>query len=271
MRLVEILASTALASGAQLRSDSRVSEILVAEGRLQGVRLASGEGINASRIVSGLGRRRTLGELLPQEALPLSVAATLAGVPRTASARLLLALNGTPPFAGLSLHDLRGRLLIAPRSESAAEAKGASLIGELPRELVLEMTVPTFTDASLDGPGHHALCVRIPYVPFAPAGGWAMHRDELKKRVLATIESYAPGLSDRVVAATLLTPEDVRTLFGAEDGGPTLGRLLASYATRIRTPVPGLYLCGSDAEPFDVMSGRAGRLAAAMARAEAVP
>ena len=74
-----------------------------------------------------------------------------------------------------------------------------------------------------------------------------------------------------VTASLLLTPEDLRALFGAEESGPSVKRLLAPYATRIRTPLKGLYLCGSDAEPVDVISGRAGRLAASIARAELAP
>jgi phytoene dehydrogenase-like protein len=271
MRLAEVLAATARASGAELRCGERGAQILVADGRAAGVRLAGGEELGAAIVISGIGARRTLAELVPPAALPFGLAARLAESPRVASARLLLALDGTPPFAGVAPLDLQGRLILAARPESGAEAKSAALVGALPTEPVLELTIPTLAEATLDGPDRHALSVRIPYVPYAPDGGWGKQREVLKKRVMASLESYAPGLSDRVTAALLLTPEDLRTLFGAEESGTSVRRLLLPYAARIRTPLKGLYLCGSDAEPFDVISGRAGRLAASIARAEFAP
>jgi phytoene dehydrogenase-like protein len=39
-------------------------------------------------------------------------------------------------------------------------------------------------------------------------------------------------------------------------------RLIQPYEARIRTPLPGLYLCGHSAEPVDVLSGRAAHVAA---------
>jgi phytoene dehydrogenase-like protein len=92
----------------------------------------------------------------------------------------------------------------------------------------------------------------------------------LRKRAIAALESLAPGLKERIVGHAVVTPDDMRKRFGgasADSGSPML-RLLATCEARIRTPVAGLYLCGPSAEPMSVLSGRAGRLAAALALSE---
>jgi phytoene dehydrogenase-like protein len=103
-------------------------------------------------------------------------------------------------------------------------------------------------------------------MPLQPEGGWAKHRETLRKKILATLETYAPGLADRVTSTVLITPDESAALYGTTaDGTASLTRLLSPFESRIRTPIAGLYLCGADAEPFDVISGRAGRMAAAIA------
>ena len=60
--------------------------------------------------------------------------------------------------------------------------------------------------------------------------------------------------------------------FGQYQPGPqatgaraTLAHLLAPSAVRVKTRFAGLYLCGADAEPLACLSGRAARIAAALA------
>jgi phytoene dehydrogenase-like protein len=86
-------------------------------------------------------------------------------------------------------------------------------------------------------PGQHVLSVRAKGLASVDA-------------ITAQLERFIPLLRGRIVG----------TQTGERDVAQT--RLLESARTRIATPIRGLFLCGSGAEPMDALSGRAGRLAA---------
>ena len=118
--------------------------------------------------------------------------------------------------------------------------------------------------------GGHVLTALLPYMPTAIEGGWQANRENLRRQALATLERFAPGLKERVVAHRIMTPDDSAERYGSSPGelGSPLSRLLASYESRIRTPIARLYLCGAAAEPVSTLSGRAGRLAAGLVFAD---
>ena len=205
---------------------------------------------------------------------PLAVgfgrAAGLPEAQRLARAKILLALNAPPPFAGLTSRALRGRLVVAERPESAAEAKGAALTGRLPAELVFEATVPSIADPALAPEGSHVLSLVVPYVPVALENGWEEGRATLRERAIAALENFAPGLRDRLVTAEVLTPDDIAHRYGGEAGeiASPLARLLEPCEARVRSALAGVYLCGNAAEPGGAMSGRSGRAAAKRVQSE---
>jgi phytoene dehydrogenase-like protein len=85
------------------------------------------------------------------------------------------------------------------------------------------------------------------------------------KRVLGALESYAPGLKERIVATAWYAPEELAARYGHGEGTAFApDAMLMSARARVQSPVRGLFLCGSDAEPVPLASGRAGRVAAAL-------
>jgi phytoene dehydrogenase-like protein len=253
-------------AGAELRSGVRVSSIIAEEGRAFGVMLEDGSVYRAATVLSSLSARQTLLDLVPPGAIGFGA---LSPVPdqSMATAKILLALQGPPPIPGLAPYELDARFVIAERPETADEAKGMALLGRTPNELVMEATVPTAADPDLAPDGIHVVSVLVPLLPAAIDNGWAENREALGKRVVAKLELYAPGLKDRIVARAVLTPQDIALRYGehAVEAASPLPRLLAGYEMRVRTPLPGLYLCGTSAEPVSAISGRAGRIAARLA------
>jgi phytoene dehydrogenase-like protein len=102
-------------------------------------------------------------------------------------------------------------------------------------------------------------------------GDWATERDRLADLVVTTMERYAPGLGDLVLARQVLTPLDLQTEYGLSGGHvyhaePGLDqffvwRPLLGHA-RYRFGLPGLYLCGSGAHPGGGVTGAPGANAA---------
>jgi phytoene dehydrogenase-like protein len=268
--LATALAAAAGSAGAELRTNARVKLIIVENRRVVGVLLASGEIIAASAVLSSLDARHTLLELVPPECVGFGAAASLPDYQKVATARLIMGLNGLPPFAGLEARDLRSRIVIAERSEITTEAKSAALLGRLPEELLMEVSIPSVADPDLAPAKGHVLIAILPYMPVVIEGGWEASRENLRRRTLATLERFAPGLMDRVVTHWMMTPEDIAVRYAGHAGelGSPSSRLLASYESRIRTPIAGLYLCGAAAEPVSSLSGRAARLAAGLVFAD---
>lgn len=267
--LAEALVEAARAEGAILLPGAQVARIEVVGGRAAGVTLATGTGIEAGIVLSNVTLQKTLQKLVAPDAVPFGAMHQSAYPVRLASATVVFALKGLPPFAGLSRRELQGRVVVAERPESAAEAKGNALGGALPNDLVLEVLVPSIADDTLAENGRHVLTARVPYLPAQIGGGWESREEELKRRALAALEPYAPGLRDRIVDSLVITPSDFALRYGTGLSAVSPRRqFLQTYEARIRTPIQGLYLCGSGAEPIGAAAGRAGRLAAFLAIAE---
>ena len=73
--LVEALFSVCRARGVELQSEAEVGRIRVESGRVVGVELVDGTPIDADCVLSCIGPRRTLLDLVDPEALPTRMAA----------------------------------------------------------------------------------------------------------------------------------------------------------------------------------------------------
>nr|CDJ97108.1 pyridine nucleotide-disulfide oxidoreductase [Haemonchus contortus] len=85
------------------------------------------------------------------------------------------------------------------------------------------------------------------------------------------IDCYAPNFSSSVVGYEVLPPPDIERIFGLTGGNIFHGSMTLDqlYFTRpvprysnFRTPIKGLFLCGSGAHPGGGVTGAPGRLGA---------
>jgi phytoene dehydrogenase-like protein len=190
---------------------------------------------------------------------------------RGLAAKLHLALNRAPSFAGASEADVRGRLLVAPSMQYLEHAYNHSKYGEFSAQPAMEVTVPTVNDPSLAPAGQHVLSAIVQYAPYALKQGWESGRQQFMDAALDALERAAPGLRGSVVAAELLTPADMEREFRISGGHWHHGELAFDQflmvrpvpgAAQYRTPVEGLFLCGAGCHPGGGVMGIAGRNAA---------
>jgi phytoene dehydrogenase-like protein len=99
---------------------------------------------------------------------------------------------------------------------------------------------------------------------------------DMRERVEAQIERFAPGFRDRVLACTPRNTDELErdnpNLVGGDisGGANTLAQLIARPVLRrvpYSTPVPGLYLCSASTPPGGGVHGMCGHLAAKAALA----
>jgi phytoene dehydrogenase-like protein len=110
------------------------------------------------------------------------------------------------------------------------------------------------------------------YAPYTLAEGtWDSRREEIGDLVIATLERYAPGLTNLVEERMVLGPPDLEERFGLTGGNIFHGELLPDWLFdrrpaagwhRHRLPLARMYLCGSGAHPGGGVCGAPGRNAA---------
>ena len=277
--LATALATAARAAGAEIRTGATVQRVLVREDRAAGVRLASGEEISARAVISSADPKTTFLQLLGSEHLDAGFTRRVAQVrSRGLTAKLHLALDRAPQFAGLDAAALRGRLLIAPSSDYIERAYNHSKYQEFSGAPMLEITVPTLADPDLAPAGYHVMSVIAQYAPYTLSGGWPAARQRFTDVILETLAPYAPGLRGSVLASELLTPPDIEREFRISGGHWHHAELALDQflmlrpvpgAAQYHAPLRGLFLCGAGCHPGGGVMGLAGRNAARQVLKEA--
>jgi len=273
--LIEVLAASAMTLGADIRCDAPVSRVLVganADGQFaKGVQLADGETIEADRVISSADPQRTFLNLVGVKHLEIGFTNRIRRLRcEGLVAKLHLALNGLPEFAGLE--QANGRMILAPTMDTMEFAFDASKHGELPENPVMEVVIPSAHDATLAPEGQHVLSAHVMYVPHTLKGGWtSAARDLMCERAIDTIAQYAPKIREQIVHQELLTPPDLARDYHVTGGHwhhtefavDQMLMMRPTYeAAQYTTPIPGLYLCGAGCHPGGDITGAAGHNAA---------
>ncbi|MDX1979974.1 MAG: NAD(P)/FAD-dependent oxidoreductase [Bryobacteraceae bacterium] len=272
----EAIAASARASGAETRVSAAVSRILVKDGRATGVVLENGDELHAPIIASNLDPKVTFLHLLEESALPADFVRQIRRF-RTegTSCKINLALNGLPEFRclpGAPAPHHKATMHICPSIDYVERAWDDAKYGRPSQKPLLEMTVPTMYDASLAPPGKHVMGIFLQYAPYTLRGTtWDEQREPFFERVIGLIAEYAPNIRSVIEHHQVLTPLDLERRFGITGGNIFHGEMsvdqmfvmrpLAGWA-KYRTPVKGLYLCGSGAHPGGGVMGAPGHNAA---------
>ena len=271
--LTRAMARAAQAAGAEIRLGQEVERIAVEGGRVTGVVIAGHE-IEADCVVSGADPKTTLLTLVGAAHLPSEFAAQIGHYRANgAQAKLNLALSALPAFAGVSdASQLAGRIHIGPTLDYLERASDSIKYGEWSPEPWMEISIPSVLDSSLAPAGAHVASIHVHAAPRQlRRSSWPAERDRLLAACLELLERYAPGVSSLVVAAELLTPEDIELQQGSWGGHGFHGDLALDQWFAMRpgyglaqseTPITGLYLCGAGTHPGGFLTGTSGRLAA---------
>jgi len=273
--LTAALASAARAAGAEIRTGVEVSRIEVKDGRATGVTLTSGEELHAKAVVSNADPRRTLlGMMDPVHLAPGFLARIRNYRAAGTVAKINLALSGLPHFTSAAGKDgpLSGFIHIGPELDYLERAFDASKYGLWSPHPYLEVTIPSLTDPALAPPGGHVMSITAQYAPYRLRDtSWNVESAPFADAVIATLAAYAPDLPSLILRRQVITPVDLETNYGLTGGHIFHGELaldqlftmrpLLGWA-RYRTPILGLFLCGSGTHPGYGVSGLSGMNAA---------
>src|SRR3989454_2639604 len=295
--LTRAMSAAAIQAGAEIRAEAEVSRIAAKEGAVRGVVLASGEEITAKAVMSNADPRRTFLRLVDPAYLEPEFLVRVQNYRCAGTvAKVNLALSGLPRFTALesatpgSLSPsgqsgatrgaggrsapaaLAGRIHVGPEVDYLERAFDAAKYGEYSREPFLDILIPSVLDRSLTPPGQHVMSITVQFAPYRLRNGdWNEHRDGLGDTVIKTLSAYAPDLPGLVLCRQVITPRDLEETYGLTGGHIFHGELALDQLftmrpflgwARYRTPLKGLYLCGSGTHPGIGLTGISGRNAA---------
>jgi len=275
--LTQALASVARSLHVEIRTEAEVSRILVKDGAVTGVALANGEEYQAHTVASNADANVTFNRLLDNRLLPPSFAEAVNRISyESASLKINVALSELPDFKAcpgtLPGPQHRGTIHICPDLDYLDRAYDDAKYGRPSAQPILECTIPSVVDPTVAPPGKHLMSMFIQYAPYKlREGNWDALKEEFADRCFDVLNEYAPNFKRSVIARQVLTPLDLERIFNLTggnifQGSMTLDNLFlfrpvpgfAGY----RTPIKGLFLCGSAAHPGGGVMGIAGLNAA---------
>ncbi|HLM70888.1 MAG TPA: NAD(P)/FAD-dependent oxidoreductase [Thermoplasmata archaeon] len=273
-QITEALARSATRYGATIRTGTGVKGIIVEGGRAVGVVTESGESIRARAVASSVDTHRTFLEFLPAGTLEAPMERRLQRVrSRGACLKFNAALRGLPQFtAAPDSSYLVGAVGICPSMEYLERAFDDAKYGRFSSEPSMDVYFQTLVDPTMAPPGQHTMTCFVQYAPSElRQGSWDDARDQVAETILSTLEIYAPGIRGLIRHWQLQTPLDIERTLGMRGGNIDQGDITPDQIfsfrpipgwSNYRTPVPGLYLCGSAAHPGGGVIGAPGHNAA---------
>ncbi len=271
------IAASAREYGAEIRTDAPVVRILTKGGKVEGVLLADGTELRASRVASGVDTHTTFLTLMDSTELPTEFVQRVRTLDYTSgSLKINLALSALPNFTALPGASAgpqhRGTIHLCPTMDYIEDAFNEARAGRPASNPIVEATIPSVLDDTIAPKGMHLMSMFTQYFPYTVKNG---DHDQLKERYadrcIELMDSYAPGFQRSVVHREVLAPRDIEGRYGLTGGNimqGTMGlnslffmRPIPGYAD-YRTPIKGLYLCGAATHPGGGVMGACGYNAA---------
>ena len=278
--ITQAMARECEARGVSLLTDAEVSQIQVHQGQVQGVTLSDGRSFSAPCVVGNVAPPLLYGKLIEAQHLPEDFRQRLAHYKSgSASFRLNVALSELPDFTclpGTQAQPHHGAgILFAPHlaymERAYFDARSHEHTPGWSREPIVELNIASVLDDTLAPAGQHVASIFCQHFDPALRETWATHKTAAADSVLNVIERYAPNFKRSILGLQILSPWDLEQTLGLVNGDIFHGALQLNqlWAARpvlgygnYRSPIRGLYLCGSGAHPGGGVTGLPGRNAA---------
>ena len=275
--ITQAMAKAAREHGVEIRSNTPVKQIRVHQGRTVGVTLEDGEQLDADLVLSNADPKRTFLKLMDPNDLGADFVNSIQLLKTNLSCLkfhgIVRALPDFSRYLGSDSnpHDL-GSIRICP-SVAYFEQSWDDARRGLPSSCpIIQVQIPTVYDDSIAPPGQHIVSAWVTYAPVRlRQGSWDDVKPQVGESLIDHINQHAPNFRDSLIDWDLFTPLDLERRMNLTDGNirhlDLIGeQLLAERPNRLlsnyRTPIEGLYLCGSGTHPGGDVTGAPGHNAA---------
>lgn len=263
-------------NGGTVLTNSAVSSIEIEDGRAVGVTTTDGRSYGAKKFVSsGVNPYLTFKEFIGLENLDESFAAEVEGYDFTDWSTLTIhfALDDAPDYTGADqvpeINESIYKLVGIESLQELGSMQESMMNKEVPPPGVLGSTLTRFDDSLAPDGKHSAFAMTAgPYDLHNDPDAWHDVKEEVRDQTLETWGEYAPNMTeDNVVASNVFTPGQIPvTNPNMHEGCIMVGELnedqILSDHFGYRTPIDGLFMCGSSVHPGGGINGGAGYVAA---------
>jgi phytoene dehydrogenase-like protein len=286
--VAQALARSFESQGGTILTSREVKQVLVQNGKAIGVELVSGERMFAKVVISNADPKRTFLRMIERENLEPDFIWKVEHLRATGtSLKINIALNeplNFKAFPGAEVGPQHRALTdISPSIDYIENAYEDCKHGRIPKEPPLSIFSQTASDASVAPHGKHTLSIIAKYNPYHLAGerdssdtetktrNWDELKEAALKNALDVLEDYAPNLRRSIIHIEVLSPLDLERVFGLTEGNvthldQTLNQMLSFRPlpgySNYKTPIDGLYLCGTGTHPGGGVTGAPGHNAA---------
>jgi phytoene dehydrogenase-like protein len=280
--ITQALAASAREKGVDIVTGAAIREVRVQGGRATSVITAGGEAYAAKAIISNANAKILYLDLVGEKHLPAEVVREIKNYRTFSTAfKMNIACERPPQYRILEKVRWDGALgnfsyptymHIAPDIDYLERAYDDAKHGWYSSRPFITPVVPTIVDDTLSPPGKHVVNLFGGHAPYTLKGGdWGSEKERFRKVVIDTVEDWAPGFSNDIIDAQFLVPPDIEKIVALPQGHIFHGELstdqlffqrpVSGYAD-YRTPLQGLYVCGSSMHPGGGVSGIPGYNAA---------
>ncbi len=189
--------------------------------------------------------------------------------------RMNVALDKLPQFthAPEGQDYLSAGIIIAPTLDYMDKAWLSARQNGWSDNPIVEMLIPSTIDKSLTPEGKHVASLFCQQFSFELPDGktWQDQRQTAADHIIATVEKHAPGFAKSILGMQVLSPWDLEqklALIGGDifHGRMSLDQLFSARPVlgngAYRSPVKGIYMCGSGTHPGGGVTGAPGHNAA---------
>lgn len=284
--LAEALAGIVRDAGGDCETGKDVEEIVVANGRASGVRLAGGETISASEaVIANVTPTQLYGRLLDGAAVS---AETVAAAQRfrygRAEMQIHMALSEPPRWSGDERLARTAIVHVTPGLDGVSRAVNEADRGLLPAEATIVCGQPTAVDPSRAPAGSSIIWIQLQELPPVVRGDAAGELDvgdgswteELRERyadrIQARLARHIENLDSALLKRVVLSPADVEAANVNWVGGDIYSGSCALDQSLLwrprpglpghRTSVDGLYHIGASTHPGPGLGAGSGTLVA---------
>jgi len=233
--------------GGKIRLNTRVEQLLVENGEARGVRLASGEELPASVVVSNADVANFYKKAVPAAARKKWTNKRLDGM-RYSMSLFLIYFGTDRTYPDLAHHSI----VLTERYQELLEDIFQKKI--LASDFSLYLHSPTRTDPSLAPPGCECFYVLSPVPHLGGKIDWESVKERYADAILTSLEKLCPDLRKHIVSKIIWTPQDFETQLDAHLGSafqfePILTQSAWFRPHNVSEDVKNFFLVGAGTHP----------------------
>jgi phytoene dehydrogenase-like protein len=273
-KISETIAQSGQSKGMEIVTDATVDHVETRDGRVTGVVLSDGREFRAQVVAANVSAKLLFTRMLGGAEIPEDFRWNLETF-RTEStaAKINIACERLPRYTAFDPavcgFEYPSYAHVAPDVNYLERAYADAMAGWYSTRPFITVTAPTTVDKTLAPEGKHVINLFCGHAPYTLRDGasWEDHRSRFADNVLDALEEFAPGFRKEIIAMQVLVAPDIERMIGSPQGHIFHGELSvdqlffkrpAPHFADYRTPIRGLYLCGSSTHPGGGVSGLPG-------------